>query len=333
MFDRKRYVIGISVCILLCAVVFTISPSMRAEELQTGISQPAPQVEIEQLENVPVQNDFSIGPTRNSLELKAGSQTVAILQITSRLEKETTFTVGVEDFTSQDDPKKYTKFLGDERGQFSSKEWFKPAVNEFTLRHGQRIHLPVVITVPYDVEMGEHYSAVFVKTVPRSDEVRNGITFSSRVGSLFLMKVGNGEVRVAGELESFATEKQILTSKPIIFILKFTNIGDAHLTPFGKITIKNIFGSVVDTVFVNDWVVLRGSNREQTAQWNPPFALGRYSATASIERGYENLVDTKTVVFYVIPVKTIVIAVGLLAVVLLLLRVLTSQFEIKRKHS
>lgn len=330
MFGKKAFAKVICLGVILEIILVVPVVSVRAEE---GIPSDAqnPQLKIEQLEGVPVRNDFSIGPTRFSYDLKPGEEVEAELQITNRIEKETDFEIGVEDFTSQEDPEKYTKFLGEERAQFSSKEWFAPAVWQFTLKHGEKIFLPVKITVPQDAEPGGHYSVVFVKTVPRRDEKGSGITLSSRVGSLFLLSIGDGEVRTAGELVSFKTNKKIYGSWPVTFELNFENQGDVHLTPFGKIIISNLFGKTVDQVTVKDWVVLRSSDRIQRTEWKPGFALGKYMATAQVERGYNNLTDVKTTTFYVLPVKIIGGVLAGLIILAVLIKLFTSKFEIRKK--
>jgi hypothetical protein len=319
--------------IVYCSIlgIFLFSPGLTFAKSSSQLKiLPSPTVKIEQMENVPVKNDFSIGPTKISYTLKPGEEKTATLQITSRIEVETEFEVGVEDFTSQEDPLKYTKFLGDEKSQFSSKEWFTPAVSKFSLKHGERIYLPVKIVVPKNAEPGDHYTAVFIKTVPKANSA-TGFTLSSRIGSLFLIRTGDGEVKTQGEFTTFKINKKLFFSVPVVFELNFDNTGDIHLTPMGKIIITNLFGKKVDQVNVNEWVVLRNSKRAQTASWRPIFALGKYTATAQISRGYDNLRDSKTVTFYVIPVKLIGFFLGGLISILVLIKFLSSKLDIKLK--
>lgn len=331
-------VVGIATfCLLFTTVLggFALHAFAQDQNSDTteAVPEAGPEVRIEQLENVPFRNDFSIGPTRFSLEVQPGEETVAELQITSQIEMKTTFEVGVEDFTSQDDPEKYTKFLGEEKGQFSAKEWFTPAVQTFTLEHGERIYLPVTIDVPMNAEVGDHYSVVFIKTVLGEDQEETGITFSSRIGSLFLLSVGDGLTYNSGEFTSLETDKNVYSSLPVNFVLHFQNEGNVHLIPFGKIVINNMLGSTVAEVSVPDWVVLRESSREQTVEWDTKQAFGRYTATAQIERGYDNIIDVRTVSFWVIPVKTVGIALGTLVAVIVVYKVLSAKFEIRRKTS
>jgi len=336
MFNQKR--LFLLICLIAAIALFLTTPIACVYAQEEALfeaetkSSPAESIKIELMENVPVRNDFSIGPTKYTLDLNPGEKTVAELQITSRIEKETDFIVGVEDFTSQEDPEKYTKFLGEEKGQFSSKEWFKPAVWKFTLKHGERIYLPIKITVPKDAEVGGHYSAVFVKTLPGEDKNKTGITLSSRVGSLFLLNIGDGQAKTSGELISFKTSRKIYGFLPITFELNFKNDGDVHLTPFGKIIISNIFGKTIDQIIVKDWVVLRSSDRAQRTGWQPKFAFGRYTASAQVERGYNNLVDVKTTTFYVLPVKLLGSVFGGLIILGLLIKLITSKFEIRKKE-
>lgn len=285
-------------------------------------------VDIEELENVPVKNDFSLGPTRLSYSINPGDKVEAVLQITSRIEGDTKFVVGIEDFISSEDPSKYTIFLGEEKSQFSSKEWFKPELSEFTLKHGQRLHLPITIQVPKDAEPGDHYSAVFVQTSTKHNN-ESGISLSSRVGALFLLRI-EGKAKTEGNLISFTSDKPFYLEGPIKFALNFQNNGNVHLTPFGKIEIANVLGKTVAQIEVHDWVVLRDSQRAQIASWAPSrLSLGRYTAKVQIQRGYDNLIDTKEIAFYVIPGKLLgsaAIAVGLL---LLLFKFITSKYEFK----
>jgi hypothetical protein len=279
---------------------------------------------------VPIKNDFSLGPTKFIFEIDPGESKVVTLEITSRIEKDTNFEVGVEDFTVDEDPEKYTRFLENEKSQFSSKEWFKPATNTFSLKHGERMYLPVSIKVPYEVEAGEHYSAVFVKTVPNENENHSGITVSSRIGTLFLLKV-SGETRSIGELTSFSTNKNIFFTSNVSFNLIFKNSGTVHLAPKGKITIKDIFGKNYAEINVKEWIVLRDSSRNQKVEWKDAPFFGIYTATTEVERGYENQKDIMSTSFGIFPAKQVVIGIIIISIVILLGKNVLSKFEIKRK--
>lgn len=286
------------------------------------------QTKIEQLQGVPDRGDFALGPTRFTYSLDPGEEIIVEIEITSRIGEETEFEVGVEDFTAWEDPEKYTKFLGEEKSQFSSREWFQPAVREFTLKHGERIYLPVKITVPQDAEVGDHYSAVFIKTVP---EVSSGVILSSRVGSLFLITVGDDKVKKKGKIVSFKSAKGFYSSLPAVFEINFNNTGNVHLEPFGNVIISNIFGETIDEIKVPQWILLRESERIQKVDWSPDSAFGKYTATVQIERGYDNQTDVKTVTFWVLPVKSLAYIFGGLIVAVISVKFFTGRFEIRKK--
>jgi len=147
------------------------------------------------------------------------------------------------------------------------------------------------------------------------------------------LSIGDGEVKTAGELASFKTSKKVYGSWPMTFELNFKNQGDVRLTPFGKIIISNLFSKTVEEVTVKDWVVLRSSSRTQRAVWEPGFAFGKYTASAQIERGYNNLTDVKTTTFYVLPVKILGGVLGGLIALAILVKFFTAKFEIKRKKT
>lgn len=329
MLNSKKLSLAICCGVVLSALLVLPTDFVLAKEA-TPSSQIIPQLKIEQMKDVPVKNDFSIGPTRLSLALQQGEEVVTTLQITSSIEDETQFEVGVEDFIPSGDPQNYTKFLGDDKSQFSSKEWFTPAVSQFSLKHGERIYLPIKITVPQAAESGDHYSSVFVKILPQENP-KTGFTLSSRVGSLFLLRIGSGDIKTSGILTTLKTDKAVYFSTPVNFELNFQNSGDVHLIPSGKIIISDFFGKTIDQVQAKDWVVLRTSSRIQNAQWLPKFAIGRYTASAQISRGYGNLTDVKSVTFFVFPIKVIAIFLGGLVILGILVKLITSKFEIKPK--
>jgi hypothetical protein len=67
--------------------------------------------------------------------------------------------------------------------------------------------------------------------------------------------------------------------------------------------------------------------------WDRSFLLGRYTAVAKINRGYDDIIDEQTYTFWAIPLKLVALVFGSLFVFFLLLRFILSRFEFKRKGS
>ncbi len=202
-----------------------------------------PQIRIEHQEGTEIRNDFVLGPTRFIYDLEPGQEIWTEIQITNRMKNSTEFELHVEDFTSSLDTNNYTHFLGEGVGQFSSKTWFQLGTEKIILKFGERAYIPIKITVPKEVEPGDHYSAVFVQTAKEDDDANTtGITLTSRAGALFLFNTGKDKAVLNGFLQSFRTSNKIFTKPAINFLLTFKNEGNVHLIPSGRIVIKDIFG-------------------------------------------------------------------------------------------
>ena len=111
----------------------------------------------------------------------------------------------------------------------------------------------------------------------------------------------------------------------------FRNNGNIHLNPKGEIVIKNMIGTQVDTIPVESWFALPQSLRLREVVWDRAALAGKYTATAKIERGYNNESDTVTITFWVLPWKPIALGVLGIFVLLFIIRFVATHFEFKRK--
>ena len=74
------------------------------------------------------------------------------------------------------------------------------------------------------------------------------------------------------------------------------------------------------------------SLRLREVSWDRQLLVGRYVATASINRGYDNIIDTQSVVFWVLPWKLLLSIFVVLLVVFATVRFLFTRFEFRRKN-
>ena len=299
--------------------------------------------EIQDIEETPVKNDFVLGPGKTELNLDPGSETVKNLMITNRLGREMNFKIDIEDFAGSNDPEKTVVLLGSEKGPYSLKEYLKPEITEFTLWHGQRIILPVRIQIPKDAEPSGLYGSVLVSTNPPETEPEKSkgqTRIISRLGMLFLIRV-NGEVTEDGFLHEFKIsepQKLFYEKGPISFEFLFQNNGNVHLSPYGKIEITNLMGKKVGELEVDPYFAMPDSLRKREIKWDREQLFGRYSATLFLNRNYqneENIIDQKTIVFWVFPWKIMLVAVVGIIFLILLIRWFFKKFkfELKKKES
>ncbi len=277
---------------------------------------------IEKL-NFANQGDIVVGPGKTELSLDPGASSTQEIIVSNRSGQTKIINISVEDFQGTKDLNETVQFLGDKNSPFSLKDYVKLETNQITLRFGERLRLPVVISIPQTATPGGLYGAVMV-SASNPDEgadqtpanaAAGKVKVITRVASLFFVKV-NGEVINDGDLKSFKAVKGFYEKGPVTFQIISENNGSVYLSPYGTIEIKNILGSKIDEREVDPWFVMPGAVRMREIKWNSNMLFGRYTATLYLNRGYKDVIDTQSFSFWVIPWRILsIILVGLILVV------------------
>ena len=267
--------------------------------------------------------DFALEPAKRDIQMNPGDIKIEILNILNRTDKTLDFKVELEDFIGSQDPSETVILKGDEKGPYSLKDFITPEITSFTLEPGQKIILPVTISVPKDAEPGGLYGSVLFSSQANATGGM-GTTIISRLGALLFVDV-SGEARREGELTSF---KKIDTEAgQTSFELLFTNTGNVHLNPFGSVKIFNLAGNQIDEINISQYFAMPDSVRYRKIEWDKGKLFGRYKAVASISRGYDDLVDEMTITFWAISTKTLVTILGGIILLILILTWLIRTFD------
>jgi hypothetical protein len=291
---------------------------------------------IEALPNIEVVNDFVVGPTKTEIIINPGETSIKNITIVNRFEQQMKFALSIEDFIGTENEKdSIVSFLKDENSPYSLKDFISIDTNEVVLQHGDRANIPVTIKIPEGTQPGGLYAAVMVKyqtTDPLEEarikemEAKSGVSFISRIASLYFVRIP-GEIFEEGELLKFTADKNIYKSGPIKLDWTFKNSGNVYENPYGIIEIKNLYGTTVERFTINPYYVMPNVSRTMTKVWDREFTMGRYKATLKLNRGYGDIIDEKTVVFWVLPIKMVAgILVGLF-LLLVIIRAIRKWFR------
>jgi len=279
--------------------------------------------------------DFVVGPGRTEIEVRPGETVIQEVTVTNRISAGRTFMLEVEDITGSNDGSSAVSLTGASRGPYSIRDYIKFQENSFVLDLGERVRIPVVISVPPDAEPGGYYGSVLVSTIQPTGVGADAAPRSpiiARVGSLFFLRV-LGEAETEGETISISliNDKLVHESGPMELGILYENTGSVHVNPYGALSITNIFGEEVGFVELEPWFVLPSSLRVREVTWDREFLLGRYEVTAKINRGYEDVVDEVTVSFWVLPWKIVGGVFLVLFIIIFSMRAFFRKFEFKRK--
>jgi len=298
-------------------------------------------VQIENLSNIQPMNDFGLAPGKVELFLNPGETSSQAIYITDRIPGTTTFKVEVEDIKGSSDPTQPIVILQPgERGPYSGKDYIVPDVDEFTLQFGQRITIPVTVSIPETVQPGGYYSSVLVSNEPSvlgtttpGSTAQSQTKIISRVGALYFIRV-NGQANESGKLQDFSLDgpsKLFYESGPFTFDITFNNNGNVNLIPYGTITIKSTLGKEIAQLPVDAYFALPSSLRYRQISWDQGFLFGRYTATIQLNRGYGGLSDQKTIAFWVIPYRFVLAAIIAIFLLVTIIFVFLKKFEIRKK--
>jgi hypothetical protein len=290
--------------------------------------------------DLPIQNDFVVEPGKTEIFLNPGESITKTISITNRIGKTVKFKLTTEDMVGTDDPLSPIRLLGDESGPYSLKNFIVPEIGQFTLEAGEKITIPVTVSVPLDAEPRGFYGALIISNEPEvlgtdgePKEAEGQARLVSRIGSLFLLRI-NGEGKESGSLEDFkiiGPRKPFYEKRPTGFEILFKNEGNVHLVPYGKITINNLLGKSVGEIPVDAYFSLPDSIRYREVLWQEGSGLGRYTAHLSLYKGYNNENEEASLSFWIIPWKILVASfIGLVILVSSIYYILT-RFELKKK--
>ncbi|MEK7203290.1 MAG: hypothetical protein AAB653_03165, partial [Patescibacteria group bacterium] len=290
---------------------------------------------------LPEKGDFILAPGKIELLVKPGDEYTKELSITNRIGRTMNFNINVEDFKGSNNPEETVVLLGEEKSRFSLKDYLKPEITNITLNHGQRIFISVKISIPKDAEPGGLYGSVIITTNPpepqgeiEKEKAKGQMKMVSRLGCLLFIKV-EGNAKEDGFLKNFITSKKfyenVSKKNPISLQLFYENKGSVHLNPYGIIEVKNLLGKKVGEIEVDPFFAMPDSLRKREVRLDKELLFGRYTALVSLNRGYNDIIDQKSLTFWVIPWKLILIGLTILFFVLWFFKWALGHFEIKKK--
>jgi len=281
--------------------------------------------------------DFVVGPGRTEIEVNPGETVIQEISVTNRITEDRRFLLEVEDVSGTSDASSAVNLTAGERGPYSIRDYISFPEDSFVLKLGERARIPVTITVPPDAEPGGYYGSVLVSTVRLSDGDGEDVNaprspIIARVGSLIFLTV-RGDTVIEGAVTevSMIDDKLWYESGPVDIGILYENTGSVHVNPYGELSITNMFGEEVGFVELEPWFVLPQSLRLREVSWDREFLLGRYTVTARVNRGYDDIVDEVTTTFWVLPWKIVGGLFLVLFIVIFTVRLFFRTFEFKRK--
>jgi hypothetical protein len=265
---------------------------------------------VTQSPKAPVENRFVVGPAKLEAVVPAGQAQVVGIDIENRMGRTAEFDIHFEDFVTDNDSNGVV-LLGNQTSSTTLKNLLSVPQEKIVLNQGDRVHVPITITTLGNEDPGGRYGAVVVSshTVEQNKNSSSvGATVIGQVAVLVFVTIP-GEIKSSSSLDSFtiSQNQKVFFTAPVQFEMAVKNSGTVHVNPYGGITIRNMFGQQVATISIDPWFVLPGSVRTRDVLFPQKDLFGWYTATLELNRGYNDVIDTKSVSFFAFSPFTLVL--------------------------
>lgn len=218
-----------------------------------------------------------------------------------------------------------------ERTGYELADWINLPFSEITVPANGSISLDITLNIPAEASPGSHFGGVFISVDP-PDIKQSGAAVGYQVAHIVSVRVA-GDVKEEASIRQFSTSQYLYGSQKIDFSIRIENTGNVLIKPVGPLEIYNMLGNKVgDAMFnVDQASVLpkfpNATNEEDNGvrlfeiSWEgDSIGFGRYEAILSPVYGDYGAKKTmsSTVSFWILPMNIIGPALGVLAVILLI---------------
>lgn len=213
--------------------------------------------------------------------------------------------------------------------KYSLSSWISFDNSQMTLSPGESKKLTVYVRKD-QLSPGTHYASIqAVITSPFNNE---RITIQPVLSSFLFVRTNTGHEIERAELKAFSAV-QDSSGFPHRFFIRFQNIGNVALTPYGKVEVTDVLGRIVAESILNEGslITLPESIRryDLTVHKKSEFLLpGFYNAKISLRYGTQNHQLIQSLTFF-----TIESMIGLLITIGSILALIVAFLLLKKYHN
>lgn len=260
---------------------------------------------------------LTIQPIKISQTLKAGDATSGTILLSNASPEDVAVDITIQDFIPLAGADSF-QFVSRAPGVTTVRDWITiKSPTHFVFKPNETKQIPYSIVAPKDAEPGSHFGVIFFKAT-RVADLDAQIKVGTQVGVLTFVTVP-GKFEQKGNITDLTAPSFVQTG-PVEFDLTFENTGTVHFEPKGSIDITNMFGSKIASVPIEGYAVLPTGVKKMNFAWRVSgLLLGKYNAVASVYDLDGNLLSTKSVSFFALPIWY---AVGFIVVILIIFLVI-----------
>jgi hypothetical protein len=260
---------------------------------------------------------ITIVPPTREIALNPGEKTEGTLKVINDSSEPITFNATVRDYVVND--KAGTPDIlppNTLSNKYSAASWVATVPEQFTIQPHEKQELTFYLQIPADAHAGGHYAAVVYEPTDIIGVKGTGTGVQTQIGTLLYINV-KGQITEKANVAQFKA-KGFSEYGPISVTTEIANQGDLHIKPIGKITVKTIFGKVVDTKSLEEHNIFPDRSLLYQNKLGKHWMIGPYTATLNAVYGQNSNLPLKTTIsFIVFPWKVTAIVILIIAIVIL----------------
>jgi len=272
---------------------------------------------------------LSISPTRFDLTIDKGQQSTIQLTLKNISGTDIVAKSAINDFESNGVSGEPRIITDPTKQSSASIRNFLVGVTDLPLAKDESKTITVQVSVPQNAAPGAYYGIIRYAAV-RNGQTSGGsnqVSLTASVGAVVLVTVP-GNITQQVKLVSIQAFKNITDNTSSSFFLsapkaigiELQNLGNGFSSPFGRVSIKDMFGKEVFNYELNSGdprgVILPNSSRLFKDSVKGISMPGRYTITGNISYGSGGDILISTGTFWYLPVWLIVVLVILLVVLI-----------------
>jgi len=275
---------------------------------------------------------LQISPALVELNATPGNTYTIDLSVKNVTDNSLDFTSSVNDFGAKDESGTPNIILDPAITLPTSIKSWTHSLPNFSLNAGQVKDITASITIPGNAEPGGHYGVLRFAGFP-SGTNSSGVGQIASAGTLVLIRVaGTADEKlnlITYEASANNKASSLFETGPITLVSRFENVGNVHVVPTGQIEVRDTFGKIVDTLKVNSdkGNVLPSSIRRFEATLDKGFLFGHYTADLTVAYGTTGGAIVRSIDFWVIPWKLVLIGLLVLITIIYVLSGLIKRYN------
>ncbi|MBI5369932.1 hypothetical protein HZA85_01950 [Candidatus Uhrbacteria bacterium] len=287
----------------------------------------------------------SVSPSVIELSGKRGEVVSSKLTIINSQSVDQTYYLGVMSF-EPDETGTLPHFLSAKEDRSGFTRWLNLDNEQVVVKAQSKGEVPFELNIPVDVASGGYYGALTVSGSPSDLVVDNGASVEAKTAALIFLTV-QGETMEKLALLDFFSSNRWSSDLHHSLTYRLQNQGNVHVTPQGKVSLKDVFGRTIASVDANpsQGRILPNSTRSYSVEAERPsgwintlqaqmrsFAIGPVTAQVALSYGQTNQVIEASTSFWYVPWQLLISVILLAAIVIWLFEQASKQQKRSEKN-